>query len=91
MPQPVTTRFSREDFASTLDALGARADRREPTTAEGVRLVREGLSIGVASAPPEARAAATERAYRLDQWRDEAETWHAVNDRIGLDIHGRRR
>ncbi|MGC0371232.1 cyclase family protein [Microbacterium sp. SLBN-111] len=77
--------FMRDEFERILQRVAeSRGTRRDPVPAlDGLPLT--GVSISAAAPPPMGDG---ERAFRLEQWVDRAETWHAVNDRISLDVHG---
>lgn len=92
MPRPAQPILNRHEF----EALHIRL-RRTATpgpdpdqTAAAAALVRSGAVVSAGEPPPGGAADRTGAgsAYRLQQWRDHGDTWHAVNDRIEMDIHG---
>ncbi|MEU0312051.1 cyclase family protein [Nocardioides sp. NPDC006273] len=92
MPRPARTMMSRSEF----EELHTRLRRTDHATVDAANtvaassLVRTGEVVSAGEAPAVGPAGPVGRGspYRLHQWRDQFNDWHAVNDRIELDIHG---
>ena len=92
MPRPAQPILNRHEFEALHTRLRRTATPRpDPAqTAAAAALVRSGVVVSAGEAPPRGAADRTGAgsAYRLQQWRDHGDSWHAVNDRIEMDIHG---
>jgi kynurenine formamidase len=96
MPRPVQTRMDHTTFMELHARLAAgRGKPPAPAAAaaalvRATALVRTGQVVAAGEPPPagDAEGEGPGAPYRLRQWHDAGDGWHAVNDRIELDIHG---